>query len=702
MKLFGNITIQRRTGRFFDLTFFIVFTMFMSISPLVWAQNEEAPGEEETAQKQAMEADYVLNDMVVTAQRLPDDFRTGDVDQENAPSFFTVIPREQFIGKMENLAQVLKKEAGIQVKQSGGLGSFSTVSLRGSSSDQVMIYLDGILLNDASGGGVDLSNISLADVSSINVYRGVSPASFGKAGIGGVINIKTLRAQKGTKYNVGLGYGSFDTKKAFGFINHKPGKADFLLSADYLGSANDFEFKNDMGTSWNKVDDQIQKRNNAEFYQYNVLAKAGWDANRNLRFDLVNQYFFKDQNLPNWINMETASTNLTTSRNITTMRLGLNNVTPLALNTAASISYSDKEEKYDDQEGSVGLGKQLNKYNTQRWTGDLYTEWISDYNILAAKMEYQHEDYSPEDLLQEDDPRDSNRDYIVATLQDTLMLLSQRVILTPAVRYAWLDDELESGTTVWGSQLEKSERKDEYWMPQCGLKVKPWEWISLKANAAQYVREPSFFELFGDRGFFIGNEELEAEKGTNFDVGFEVNYLTGWTLINRVYISSAYFKNDVDDLITRIYDSRGVGKSVNISESEITGVESQAAADFLNLFTVSGNATWQDAVNASEISTFNNKKLPGRYEWATSGKVEFHYKGFKIYSEYFYEAGNFYDAANLLEAPEKKELNAGAAYLFKGFSIELQGKNLRDKRYEDYNGYPLPGRAYYLTIKFEG
>ena len=429
---------------------------------------------------QEPEAQYVLNDMVVTAQKMPEAYRTGDVDQSTSPAFFTVVPREAFIGKMENLAQVLQKEAGIQVRQSGGLGSFSTVSLRGSSSDQVMIYLDGVLLNDASGGGVDLSNISLADVSSINVYRGVSPASFGKAGIGGVINIKTLRAEKGTKYNVGVGYGSFDTKKAFGFINHKPGKTDFLLSADYLGSKNNFEFTNGQGTGWNKQDDREEKRHNADFYQTNVLAKAGWDANRNLRFDLVNQYFYKDQNLPNWINLDTATTNLTTSRNITTLRMGLDNLTSLGLNTAASISHSIKEEKYNDLEASVGLGKQLNKYTTQRWTGNLYTEWVTDYNIMAAKVEYQRESYEPKDLLAAENPHDSTRDYVVATLQDSLVLFSQRVVLSPAVRYAWLSDELESGTSIWGAELEKSERKDEYWMPQCGLKIKPWNWLTLK------------------------------------------------------------------------------------------------------------------------------------------------------------------------------------------------------------------------------
>ncbi|HMB30873.1 MAG TPA: TonB-dependent receptor plug domain-containing protein, partial [Desulfohalobiaceae bacterium] len=135
----------------------------------------------------------VMDEMVVNGTKKERDFRIGDVDLESSPIFFSVINKEQFEGKIVSLAEVIEKEAGVQVRQSGGLGSFSSVSLRGSSSDQVMVFLDGVLLNDASGGGVDLSNISLSDVESIEIYRGITPANFGRSSIGGAINIRTNR-----------------------------------------------------------------------------------------------------------------------------------------------------------------------------------------------------------------------------------------------------------------------------------------------------------------------------------------------------------------------------------------------------------------------------------------------------------------------------------------------------------------------------
>lgn len=110
-----------------------------------------------------------LDAVVVTAEKSDSDFQTGDVDTEQTPAFFSVIKREQFEGKMENLSEIIEKEAGVQIRQSGGLGSFSTVSLRGSSSEQVVIYMDGVPLNEASGGGVNLANISLSDIASVEI-----------------------------------------------------------------------------------------------------------------------------------------------------------------------------------------------------------------------------------------------------------------------------------------------------------------------------------------------------------------------------------------------------------------------------------------------------------------------------------------------------------------------------------------------------
>jgi iron complex outermembrane receptor protein len=643
---------------------------------------------------------YTLDTIVVTSKRTDENFLTGDVDTEQTPAFYSLIEREAFEGKMEDLAEVVEKEAGVQVRQAGGLGSFSTVSLRGSSSEQVMIFVDGILLNDASGGGVDLSNITLSDIESIEIYRGITSMNFGKASIGGVINIKTLRVEKDLIVNARAGMGSFDTQKYAAFINHKPGRWDYLVSADYLDTENDFKILNDNGTVWNLEDDLYEKRNNAQVTQENLLAKVGFDITDNLRFDFVDQWFSKDQGLPSWNNSETSIASIFTERNITNLKLTTDNIGSHRLNTFIRITASNKEEEYNDSHGSIGLGQQHSIYSTDRYGADLFLEWLTEKNSLNLLLNFQREEYGVVQRLRQVNPNDSTRATLSTGIQDSMFFFNSRLTVTSGLRYTLIDDELNSAVNAFGVPLEGRSEQNDYMSPQIGIKYYAADWLTFKSNIAKYFREPSFFELFGDRGFFLGNNELKAEEGKNYDAGLEINLASPVDWLPRITVNAAWFVSDVDNLITRAYDSRGVGKSVNISSSFVDGIEADVHVDFFKYFRVSANATRQNAENRSEIDAFNGKKLPGIFERSYLARLESNYKGFKVYFENVREEGLYYDTANLIRAQDKVESNAGVSWLYRSFQFNIEAKNLGDNLYEDFNGYPLPGRSWYFSVKY--
>ncbi len=642
----------------------------------------------------------MLDTIVVSAKKDGQNMQTGDVDHEVTPVMTSTILREDFEGKTESLAEVIKKEVGVQVRQSGGLGSFSSVSLRGASSQQVLVFLDGILLNDASGGGVDLSSIALGDVASIDIYRGAIPMNFGISGLGGAVNVRTLRSIKGLNASVSAGYGSFNTSKLNGFVNYKPGRFDYLFSADYLGSDNDFEFLNDNGTQLNTADDETQERENAEVGQFNLLAKAGYDASETLRLELMNQYFSKDQELPSWNNSDATETTFDTVRNITTAKITADNLTSLHLDTSGQVSYTWKEEEYDDRKGDVGLGTQHSTYTTSRVNADMFVEYNGDWQSLIGTFNWLHEDYKDVDHEDDDDTTKNNRDSLTFGLQDSIFLLGDTLIVTPAASFTWLEDELDEYSDDLGDEYEATDRSDQYLSPQIGLLYGPFPWLKLKSNLAKYVRQPSFFELFGDRGFFVGNPELKEETGVNFDIGGEISWNLPLDWIQRLSFSAAYFRNDIDDLITRAYDSRGIGKSVNISGALIQGVEVGAVVEFLDMFRGVANFTYQDPENQSEIKAFDGKRLPGQFEYSGLGRLEARLASFTLYGEYVKETGLYYDTVNLLKAENKDEINAGIGWSRGPWLVRFEAKNLADEQYEDFNGFPLPGRSFYASVKY--
>ncbi len=640
----------------------------------------------------------VMDTLVVTGESGQPDYRTGDVDLSQTTAHVTVIKREQFEGKVKDLAQVLKDQVGVQVRQTGGLGSYATVSLRGSSSDQVLVYLDGVLLNSAAGGGVDLSTIALSDVEAIEIYRGVTPINFGKASIGGVINIRTLRTKTGLTGNVAAGYGSFSTRKFSAFINHKPGKWDYLLSTGYLASKNNFRFLNDNGTEWNPDDDRRENRNNARFEQKNILGRFGYDIRSDLRVDVTNQWFSKTQGLPSWDNNAKTRTSYEIDRNITTVSLTADDLGARHVNTRIILDYSVKDETYDDSKGQVGLGYQKTKYHTDRWGGNCYGEWLGDWNQLSLLFDYHRQAYDSEDLLEHRNPAKATRDTVSVGLSDVVFLFNDRLIISPAVRYILFHNDLKDGTGIWGQPLPPNSDTEDYWNPQVGIRYRPWAPLTLKMNVAQYVREPTFYELFGDRGYIVGNPDLKAETGLNVDVGFDLDKSFDCRWINHVSLGAAYFHNSVNDLIAFVYDARGVGKAMNIAEAHINGVEATGSVQLLDHFKLIGNLTWQDPVNESRDPMFDGKRLPGRFETSYLGRLEITYGNVKVYGEYSLESGIYYDSANLLDAEDKEIVNAGVSYLYQPFLFSLEAKNLTDDQYEDFNGYPMPGRSVYVTV----
>ena len=642
-----------------------------------------------------------MGTIIVTANSTAPDFQTGDVDTEQTPAFYSIIKRKKFEGKIEGLSQILKQEPGIQVRQSGGMGSFSSISIRGSSSDQVNIFLDGILLNDASGGGVDLSNISLSDVGAIEIYRGITPANFAQSSIGGVVNIRTRRIKRGIKSSITTGYGSFNTRKLGAFINYKPGKWDCLISGDYLGSDNDFRFLNNMGTVFNKADDRIERRHNAEFDQKNLLTKFGLDITDSVRIDLLNQCFLKDQDLPDWKNNRSTRTSFDTRRDITAFKFTADDVGPIHLNTSTQVYYGWKNEDYDDRLGQIGLGRQHNIYHTRRCGTNIFLEWLNNWNTVGLMLHFQHERYDSQDQLKQSNPTESKRNLFSLALQDSLAFFQDSLIITPALRLTHLRDRLMGTRSIFsGVQMPGSSREETHFSPQIGLKYRPLSWLTLKTNLGRYVREPSFFELFGDRGFFLGNENLKAEKGVNFDLGLEVNLFPEWPWLRHIHIDCAYFHSRVNDLITRSFDARGVGKSVNISKTKISGIETGFKMDFLKIFRFIANATWQDTENQSDIKAFNGNRLPGRYRRSYLERIEAMYDGLKVWSEIMEEEGVYYDTANLLKAKDKEEINAGVSWQLRSALLTLEARNLKNEQYEDFNGFPMPGRSYYFTLKY--
>jgi vitamin B12 transporter len=109
----------------------------------------------------------------------------------------TVITEEEIDArKPSSVMDLLQLVPGVQVDQVGRPGGVANIYIRGSDTEQVLVLVDGVRMNDpmfSRGGSYDLSNINPANIERIEVLRGGGSAIYGADAMGGVINIVTRR-----------------------------------------------------------------------------------------------------------------------------------------------------------------------------------------------------------------------------------------------------------------------------------------------------------------------------------------------------------------------------------------------------------------------------------------------------------------------------------------------------------------------------
>jgi iron complex outermembrane receptor protein len=310
------------------------------------------------------------------------------------------------------------------------------------------------------------------------------------------------------------------------------------------------------------------------------------------------------------------------------------------------------------------------------------------------------ETYTAKDLLSGQTTTKSNRFSAVAGIQDTVFLFDRQFQITPGLRFEHVEDELEKATDDMGHPVEPKNVNEHYLMPQLGAKYRVSPGITVKTNVSQYHRIPSFFELFGDRGFFLGNPELKPEKGINADAGVEFyTSLNAW-MPGKVTGYGVVFMSRIEDLISRTYDARGIGKSDNISAADILGIECNLNMEINPYVSLTAQYTWQDTTNDSKIKAFNGNRLPGKFAHSWLTRACFNYADGSFTIEYIRENDMYYDTANLLKAETKSEINLDLTWAWKTMVLTLEARNIGNDNYEDFNGYPQPGRSYFCSIKY--
>ncbi|WP_082987839.1 TonB-dependent receptor plug domain-containing protein [Faucicola atlantae] len=135
----------------------------------------------------------------------------------------------------QSVLEVLRHQPGIVVRQNGGEGTVSSISLRGFGNAGTLVLIDGIRYGSASTGGAALSLLPADQIDRIEVVYGASASSlYGADAMGGVIQIFTKgQNARQTGASAAIGAGSQSTYQANAVGQYVTGDTTLSLGAGY-------------------------------------------------------------------------------------------------------------------------------------------------------------------------------------------------------------------------------------------------------------------------------------------------------------------------------------------------------------------------------------------------------------------------------------------------------------------------------------
>lgn len=495
-------------------------------------------------------AQTTAKEVVVTATRVPTRI-------ESVGSSVSVIDRGEIErNQFETVTEALNTVPGLRMVQQGPRGTKTSVFMRGSNSNQTLVLLNGQRISNPStpAGAFNFADFRTDNVERIEVVRGPQSSLFGSDAIGGVINIITRKpGEEGVRGSVRGEVGTFETLNGGVNLNGRRGAVGFDVNLSGITSEGDTVTPERYRPAGVSAEDD-------GYRNLTGSARVGVDLNEQLALTMFGQIMDSQAELdtaPEDPNAEEDTHKFFGSAELA------GEFWQGRYRPSLTFSYSDfrrddsnKADAVDPlatiqdtrNEGDrIGLTLEneidVHPDHTLVVGGEVFDETFESagFSNFAGFVQRQRSDGSAT---------------VGALFVQDIFQITDRLSGTAGVRH----DETEDfgGETTWHVA-------PSYRIPVTGTR--------LKASVGTGFKTPSLFERFGFNPTnigtaFRGNPDLDAETSFGWEAGFEQNVLA-----QRVRFGATYFRLDIEDGVTTVFDNAFNSTTVNNVDIETRGVE---------------------------------------------------------------------------------------------------------------------------------
>jgi vitamin B12 transporter len=428
--------------------------------------------------------------------------------------------------QVKTVVDALRLSQGLTVFSNGGPGTSSSIRIRGSNDDQVLVLIDGAIMNSATLGGFNLANLTTDNIERIEILRGAQSMLWGADAMGGVINITTKKGVGTPSANAFFEYGSFSSIREGGQVSGRKGPVDFSAAIsrwDYTGfSAVNYRrgaSERDGFHNWQastRLGIALPYEGRLDLNFRFLQGKSNTDAGFGSGFDVLGAYT-KSQQYVYSATYQQPITNWWTQ--VLTLSRQNENSRSSPGTTATDLATGLLSNPFDPL------------FNPESMINTVANriEWQHNFQLgkpLLLTAGYQYRDQQGENLNLSTGGTDISNHIISshAGFAQGQLNLWDRVFATAGVR----QDEYNSfgGATTYRTTAG-------YLHQETGTKI--------RGSYATGFRAPTINQLFFPN---FGNPNLKPERSQSMDVGVD-QYL----LNNHLTLSAGYFWNRFRDMI---------------------------------------------------------------------------------------------------------------------------------------------------------
>lgn len=629
---------------------------------------------------------FTLGTIVVVAPRS----QVGEVGDEQVSSLVTRKDMRQF--NRDNIGDALNLLSGVTLSTNSR--NEKTIAVRGFDSRQVPLFIDGIPVYVPYDGYVDFNRFTTADLAAIQVAKGFSSVAYGANTLGGAINLISRKPSQKFEGDVSAGVAAGDARQASVNLGTNQGLWYAQVGAGYVESVG-FPLSSDFQPT---STEDGGRRNNDYRRDIKLSFKVGLTPNASDEY-AISHYIQNGQK------GQPPSTDPAAARYwqwpywnkeslyfVSKTALGANELVKLRLyndrydnevDSYTNVSYSTLKTS---GKGSVSTGRSI--YN-DRTNGASFELESARFTAQTLRLvgQYKTDDHKESDALAAVNA--IFKDELVSWgVEDNIQLDPRLALSLGAARHQLRPQSVFSLGSAYS--LPEAQSATDV---QAGLFH---EWSSttrLYATVARKSRLPTLKDRYSQRlGTYIENPELRQEEAFNYELGYKG---TPWT---GQQIEAALFYSDISNMIQSVANVSGTKSQMqNVGKVRAAGLELGWRGQISSSFEVGGNYTLTDRDNVSDSNTkltdVPRHKLTAHALARPVASVDV-----IAYAEY----NSHRWASNTVDLAGFTTLNLKTvARPVKGVSLEAGVTNLTDRNYALADGFPSPGRMWFINGSYQ-